>query len=96
MLSPRGCHRSRNLDFLDVQFAVSVRANIFNLGTPELQHVSPRARFNRHAKPPQAGAATVTLVADGEIEKPERELEPDPHQGGIEKVETELVPGEVE
>src|ERR1019366_9197953 len=96
LFGPLGRGFAGELQLFDVQLAVAVRADIFHLGPAQLQDVTPRARFDRHAETPQTRAAAITLIPDREVKEAERKLEPDARKECVEQIETELAHREVE
>src|SRR5579863_1879381 len=85
-----------DLEFFDVELAVAVGADVFDLRTAQLQHISPGTGFNRHAKAAETGAAAVALVPNGQVEKPERELKPYACKECVEQIEAEFAHRQME
>src|SRR5277367_1883245 len=55
------------MQFRDIERAMTVSADVFHLGPAQLQHLAPGARLNGHTQAPQAYAAAVTLIQNGEV-----------------------------
>ena len=62
MRGPLGILEAGDLQFVLLQGAVAVGADILDARPAELQHAAPGAGLDRHAQAAQADAATVALV----------------------------------
>ena len=58
-----------DLQFVLLQRAVAVGADVFDPRPPELQHPAPGPGFHRHAQAAQAHAAAVALVPHDEVQR---------------------------